>query len=112
MFGSNQMPRSAISLNASGVASAPCSTTVQLARAARIIASALCACTIERRPCGTRLAAGGIELLLRQRRRAAVANARRREDLDQVGAVGLALPHLSRGFAPGSASRPRSSRAT
>ena len=59
------------------------------------------------RPCGTQhrfravrvhhaaqplragFAAGGVELRLRQRRRAAVANAGRRENLDEIGAVGL-----------------------
>ena len=38
-----------------------------------------------------RFAARGIDLFLRQRRHAAVADAGRREDLDQVGAVGLLL---------------------
>ena len=42
----------------------------------------------------TRFAARRIDLLLRQRRHAAVADARRREDLDQVGAFGLQLADL------------------
>ena len=44
-------------------------------------------------PLRFRLAADRIELVLRQCRRAAVANALRREDLDQVRALGLALPN-------------------
>ena len=95
MFGSNHTPFSASSASASALARPPCSTTVQSARAARIIASGACAWTIERSPCARGLAARGVELRLRQRRHAAVADAGRGEDLDQVGAVGLELPHLA-----------------
>ena len=51
MLGSKYTPRSAISFSASSLANAPCSTWVQPAFAARIAASALWACTIERSPC-------------------------------------------------------------
>ena len=43
---------------------------------------------------GAGFAAGGVELRLRQRRRAAVANAGRRENLDHVGTIGLLLANI------------------
>ena len=94
MFGSKYTPLAAISVSASWSASTPCSTWSQPALTVALIDSGLCACTIVRMPLALRLAARRLQLLVGHRLLAAVADARRREDLDDVGAVRLELPHL------------------
>ena len=94
MLGSKNVPRSAISASSASVTWLPCVTAKQPARAAARTASAACACTQVRLPAflASSQAAWICSSLIVLA--AALADALRGEELDQVGAARDELAHL------------------